>query len=125
MSENRGLPDGNGKQCEIDCACSIGECPHYDWENHRPRQRRRDDSQPGQPVQMRDGLSAAVYEISKSGALSYEQRMTLELAAQTLSRDEEENARMIGELVHRGYKDVPPRINFNLIRRLLGYITPI
>ena len=74
------------------------------------------------PTQMRAALSAKLLSIGKD--LKTVDKQVLELAAQTLDRDEQNNAEMVDLLVRAGYHDVPARVDAKLIRRLLGYITP-
>lgn len=74
------------------------------------------------PTQMRAALSARLVGIGKE--LKTVDKQVLELAAQTLDRDEQNNAEMVDVLVRAGYHDVPARIDAAVIRRLLGYITP-
>jgi hypothetical protein len=74
-------------------------------------------------TQLRDSLSGRLLAIGKN--LQTVDKQVLELAAQTLARDEAENASMIDELVRAGYRDVGSRVNSALIKRLLGYITPL
>lgn len=119
--------DSRGKTCGVNCACSQGECEFMDHSVYPPvpLQRRRSDTKPGQPVQMRDGLASALRMIAGTARLhAGSQFETLHLAAQTLERDEEENAAMIQLLVNAGYKDIPARVDRELIKRLLGYISP-
>ena len=89
-------------------------------------QKRRTDSQPAQPVPMRNALAASLMRIynSMKEHAPHDRSAVYKLAAETLERDEAENAAMIDELVRAGYRDVGPRINAALIKRLLGYISP-
>lgn len=88
--------------------------------------RRRTDHVDGwsvTPTPMRTALAAALMAIHNS--IEGQVRPQLKLAAEVLERDEQANAEMIDVLVRAGYKDVPARIDATVIRRLLGYITPV
>jgi hypothetical protein len=72
---------------------------------------------------MREALSTQLLALASTMPGSV--RPMLTLAAETLARDEAENAAMINELVRAGYRDIGSRVNTSLIKRLLGYITPV
>jgi hypothetical protein len=84
-------------------------------------QKRRTDAQPGEPVAMRNALAKTLRNLGRYVPGMTE---TTQLAAETLERDEQNNAEMIAVLARAGYRDIPPRINAAVIRRLLGYATP-
>lgn len=86
---------------------------------NEPWVRRRTDTE---PAPMRSALSQRL--MSLHDTIEAGVRPVLKLAAETLERDEQSNAEMIDILVRAGYKDIPVRINADLIRRLIGYITP-
>lgn len=130
--------DLNGRQCGVNCACSQGECSFMDHSKYPPvdvpadvavkislenvrKLRRRTDSQPGQSIQMRSALAQAAQRMAAQWP---GERETLKLIAQTLERDEQNNAAMIHELTRAGYRDIPARVDATVIRRLLGYMTP-
>lgn len=94
--------------------CVKDDKPHPDNEHLR----RRTDTQ---PAQLREAISFQLRETAKlfPGAQS-----ALTLAADTLERDERNNAEMIDVLMRAGYKDIPARIDATVIKRLLGYVTP-
>jgi hypothetical protein len=81
------------------------------------------EAQPAQPVPYREALAKRLSQMVNP-VNDFGKNQLLLNAAEKLRRDEQNNAECIDILVRAGYRDIPAQVNAELIRRLLGFITP-
>lgn len=109
------------------CCDDYPECYHrVEQEQARPARRKTDTrpALPAAPVSYREVLARGVALVAATERVDEDSVDLLKLASEKLRRDEQNNAECIDILVRAGYAEIPAQVDANLIRRLIGYITP-